>query len=232
MSRADEFTSGAKSPVSKYLQWDSAERTFKYWNKEASKNEYIKIPANFVVLKEMATITGFHEPTQSGIYSNEVAAVNLKTQELTVKTGKGLVIAKGIYGDIKPILATSGAKFATSVYALLNGELVCLKLAGSSFSAWYDFVAENRKQFLSNSIDILSVEDKKKGATKYTQPVFTLGKAIDDATNSKAESAYTELVSYMNSRDSSKVEMPESVRAEEVQAPQFGDAPETSDLPF
>jgi hypothetical protein len=231
MSRADEFSSSAKSPVTKYLQWDSAERTFKYYNKDASKNEYIKMPVNFVVLKEMATISGFHEPSQSGIYSNEVATANLKTQELTVKTGKGITIAKGIYGDIKPILATSGAKFAMSVYALLGGELVCLKLSGSSFSAWYDFVAENRKAFLSNSVEILSVEDKKKGATKYTQPVFTLGKAIEADVNTKAETSYAELVSYMKGRDS-KVDAPELVHAEEVQSPKFGDAPETSDLPF
>lgn len=231
MSRADEFTSGAKSPVAKYLQWDSAERTFKFYNKEASKNEYIKMPINFVVLKEMATISGFHEPSQSGIYSNEVATTNLKTQELTVKTGKGITIAKGIYGDIKPTLATSGAKFAMSVYALLNGELVCLKLSGSSFSAWYDFVAENRKQFLTNSVEILSVEDKKKGATKYTQPVFTLGKDIQADVNAKAETAYAELVSYMKSRDN-KVDAPELVHAEEVAQPKFEEAPETSDLPF
>jgi hypothetical protein len=231
MSRADEFSTGAKSPVTKYLQWDSAEKTFKYYNKEASKNEYIKIPVQFVVLKEMATISGFHEPTQSGIYSNEVATANLKTQELTVKTSKGLNIAKGIYGDIKPILATSGAKFAMSVYALMNGELVCLKLSGSSFSAWYDFVAENRKAFLSNVVSVLSVEDKKKGATKYSQPVFSLGANIPAGDNDKAEVAYAELVSYMKGRDS-KPEVAELVHAEEVVSPKFGDAPEISDLPF
>jgi hypothetical protein len=231
MSRADEFSSSAKSPVAKYLQWDSAERTFKHYNKETSKDEYIKMPMNFVVLKEMATISGYHEPTKSGIYSNELATINLKTQELTVKTSKGLLIAKGIYGDIKPTLATAGAKFAMSVYALLNGELVCLKLSGSSFSAWYDFVEKNRKQFISNSVEILSVEDKKKGATKYTQPVFTLGKAIADDVNAKAETAYAELVSYMKSRDN-KVDAPELVHAEEVAQPKFEEAPDTSDLPF
>lgn len=231
MSRADEFSSSVKSPVAKYLQWDSAERTFKYYNKEASKNEYVKMPISFVVLKEMATISGFHEPSQSGIYSNEVATTNLKTQELTVKTSKGLTIAKGIYGDIKPVLATSGAKFAMAVYALMNGELVCLKLSGSSFSAWYDFVADNRKAFLSNVVSILSVEDKKKGATKYTQPVFTLGANIEADVNAKAETSYADLVIYMKGRDN-KVETPELVHAEEVPAPAFGEAPETSELPF
>jgi hypothetical protein len=186
---------------------------------------------NFVVLKEMATISGYHTPTKSGIYSNELATINLKTQELTVKTSKGLLIAKGIYGDIKPTLATAGAKFAMSVYALLNGELVCLKLSGSSFSAWYDFVEKNRKQFISNSVEILSVEDKKKGATKYTQPVFTLGKTIADDVNAKAETAYAELVSYMKGRDN-KVDVPELVHAEEVAQPKFEEAPDTSDLPF
>lgn len=231
MSRADEFLSSAKSPVAKYLDWDSAERTFKHYNKEAKKTEHIKIPTSFVVLKEMATIVGFHEPTQSGIYSNEVSAVNLKKEELTVKTSKGLTIAKGFYGDIKPTLATSGAKFGMAVYALMDGELVCLKLKGSSFSAWFDFVAENRKLFLTNLVDILSVVDMKKGATKYTQPVFTLGKVIEPAISEKAEEAYTELVTYMKSR-SNKPDAPELVHAEEVEAPKFGDAPETSDLPF
>lgn len=230
MSRADEFSSAAKSPVTKYLQWDSAERGFKFYNKEASKNEYVKTPLSFISLKEMATIAGFHEPSNTGIYSNELPLASLKTNEFNVRT-KNSTIVKGIYSDIKGTLASSGAKFAMSVYALMNGELVCLKLSGSSFSGWYDFVAENRKLFLTNSVDVLSVEDKKKGATKYTQPVFTLGKAISNADNEKAEVAYSELVSYMKSREA-KPDTIEDVRAEEVELPIFAAAPEVSDLPF
>ncbi len=232
MARADEFSTGAKSPVKKYLEWDSAERGFKYYDKESAKNVYVKAPLSFISLKEMATIRGFHEPSQSGIYSNELPLQEFGTKELVVKTFKGNVLAKGIYKDIKATLASSGAKFGMAVYALLGEDLVCITLKGSSFSAWYDFVADNRKSFLTNSIDILTVEDKKKGATKYTQPVFTLGKEISKADGDKAEVVYEELITYIKSR-ATQAEAPQAVHAEEVPAPAFGAAPDLGqDLPF
>lgn len=231
MARADEFSTGTKSPVKKYLKWDSAEKSFKYYDKEANKNVYVGIPVKFISLKEMATIGGFHEPSQSGIYSNELPTSALKTKELTVKTFKGITIAQGIYGDIKPNLAAAGAKFAISLYAMLNGELVCISLMGSSFSAWYDFAGENRKDFLSNTIEIKATVDKKKGATKYSEPVFTLGGNIDEAENVKAEKAYEELTAYLNARGVQQ-EAPQVIQAEEVVAPVFAAAPEVSDLPF
>lgn len=231
MARADEFSTGTKSPVKKYLKWDSAEKSFKYYDKEANKNVYVGIPVKFISLKEMATIGGFHEPSQSGIYSNELPTSALKTKELTVKTFKGITIAQGIYGDIKPNLAAAGAKFAISLYAMLNGELVCISLMGSSFSAWYDFAGENRKDFLSNTIEIKATVDKKKGATKYSEPVFTLGGNIDEADNVKAEKAYDELTAYLTARGVQQ-DAPQAIQAEEVIAPVFAAAPEVSDLPF
>lgn len=232
MARADEFSTSVKSPVKKYLEWDSAERGFKYYDKEKATNLYVKAPLTFVCLKEMATIRGFHEPSGAGIYSNELPLSDFGTKELVVKTFKGNVLAKGIYKDIKATLASSGAKFGMAVYALLDNELVCITLKGSSFSAWYDFVADNRKSFLTNYVDLLAVEDKKKGATKYTQPVFTLGKEISKEDGAKGDVAYDELVAYIKGR-SAQFEAPQAVHAEEVPAPTFAPAPDlTSDLPF
>lgn len=230
MSRADEFSTSTKSPVAKYLQWDSEGRTFKMYDKKTEAKGFAKLPIKFVVLRQMPMITGFHKPTQTGIYSNELTSSELNTKEFVVRT-KNAELIKGIYSDIKPNLAAFGAKFGVNVYALMDGELVCIKLSGSSNSAWIDYTLVNRQSLVSNEVEVLSVLDKKNGATKYTQPVFTIGKTLDKATSDKAEEVYAELVSYMKERDS-KPEVAELIHSEEVQQPVFTEAPEVSDLPF
>jgi len=236
MSRADNYKPTIESPVKKYLSWSSNDKCFKYYDKEQAKDVLVKIPLTFVHLDELATIKGWDEKSESGIYSNEVRSTRL--EELNVRSFKGGELVKGIYQDIKLRVQAAGGVFHTSIYVFLNGEVVNLSFKGAALMGWSDFAKENRKSFLGNTIEILTSADGKKGAVKFSTPVFTLGQPIGLAENEKAESAYGLLKSYL---DAKKVqpELPvEAVVAENLASKNIPDYPvletttEIDNLPF
>jgi hypothetical protein len=102
---------------------------------------------------------------------------------------------------------------------------------------WSDFAKENRRNFGGNTIEILTAAEGKKGAVKFSTPVFTLGKPIGLTDNEKAEDAYTLLKAYL---DAKKVqpELPvEAVVAENLASKNVPEYPVLenagdSDLPF
>jgi len=234
MSRADNYKPTIESPVKKYLSWSSNEKCFKYYDKEQAKDVLLKLPVSFVHLDELATIKGWDEKSESGIYSNEVRSTKL--EEFNVRSFKGGEIIKVIYQDIKLRIQASGGVFHTSMYVYLNGEVVNLSFKGSALMGWSDFAKENRKNFGGNTIEILAAAEGKKGAVKFSTPVFTLGKPIGLTENEKAEDAYTLLKAYL---DAKKVqpELPvEAIVAENLASKNVPDYPvlETTieDLPF
>lgn len=208
MPRADEYTGQLSNPVKKYLTWDSDNKCFKHYNKEIKQNISVKLPLSFIVLKQMTTIKGFSEKDGCGIYANELPLNQLKTKEFNVKTLKGRSLVSGTYEKIKADLAVLGGKFANNIYAYLDGEIVCITLVGSSFSAWYDFTAKESSAVKNNFVSITSAEDKKKGKTVYTQPIFTVGAEIDEKVGADADKAYDDIVAYIKGRENSSTEEP------------------------
>lgn len=206
MPRADEFVGQLSNPVKKYLTWDSDNKCFKHYNKEIKQNIQVKLPMNFVVLKQMTTIKGFSEKDGCGIYSNELPLNQLKTKEFNVKTMKGRTLVSGTYEKIKGDLAVLGGKFANNIYVYLNGEIVCITLVGSSFSAWYDFTAKENQAIKNNLIVIASAEEKKKGKTVYTQPVFTVGDLISGDVEKASDDAYDQIAAYIKGRENSSTQ--------------------------
>lgn len=162
------------NPASKFIEWKGGEGKFSFYNKETKENVDMPKEMYIIVLDQLVTITGFSEPDNSGIWSNEVKYST--TEELIVKTKSG-EIAKGFYKDIKDKIKVSGGNFAKSVYACLiipqeDGqkpklELVNFKFAGSSLSPWIDVKATD-----DGSVIKLSTNDVelKKGASKYFAP--------------------------------------------------------------
>jgi hypothetical protein len=234
MSRADNYKPTIESPVKKYLSWSSNEKCFKYYDKEQAKDVLVKLPTSFVHLDELATIKGWDEKSESGIYSNEVRSTKL--EEFNVRSFKGGEIIKGIYQDVKLRIQGAGGIFHTSMYVYLNGEVVNLSFKGSALMGWSDFAKENRRNFGGNTIEILTAAEGKKGAVKFSTPVFTLGKPIGLTENEKAEGAYTLLKAYL---DAKKVqpELPvEAIVAENLASKNVPEYPvldtANDDLPF
>jgi hypothetical protein len=236
MPRADEFSNQVTNPVKKYLKWDSEKKAFGYWSKDLSKTIHIPIPTKLVFLKQLACIRGFHEPSNSGIYSNEVSFFDLKKAELDVRTFGKKQIAKGTYDKIKGDVIASGGKFSSSIYAYMDGELVCLQLVGSSYSAWYDFSNTESSKMSHSYLVVEGSVDKKKGKTLYSEPIFVIGDAISKEDSAKADNAYDEFVAYLDAKGNAPKEQEsariESVEAEEIPAPAFNNAPVTDDLPW
>jgi hypothetical protein len=104
----------------------------------------------------------------------------LGQEPLTVRTNKGTTISKGLYKDIKEKVLASGGKYYRSIYFVLDGRIVNLKLKGSATATWGDFATKNKGKFLTNYIVVENFEQRKSGGIKFTVPIFTIGEEIAD----------------------------------------------------
>ncbi|MCR9064728.1 MAG: hypothetical protein NXI00_12220 [Cytophagales bacterium] len=196
MSRRDEFKSTSKNPATKFLEWKSDLQALSYYDKEQGQNIEVKLPFKFLVLKEMHTVKGWDDASGSGIYANEV--VNIGQDQLTVKSFKGGVLAKGIYKDIKPVIEPKGAHYSKSIYALLDGEIVNLQFKGACVQSWGDFTQKARKRLPDEFVTIVSAEERVKGKVKYSVPVFQFTGVISKEEDVTAEAKYKELEEYFS----------------------------------
>lgn len=181
----DEIGNGkSKNPCKKFIQFKGGK--FKYWDKAAEKNVEIPIPFGFTVIGEMQTCKGWHKPSNSAIYSNEVYRGQ---QQMTVRSFKGGEIAKGYWRDIKDSVKASGGRFCNSVYAVMDNEVVNFQLTGAGCSAWI-----NKEP--GDIVKVQKLEDKKNGATEYKVPVFEAEEANEDD-RVHAKEVGTDLISYL-----------------------------------
>ena len=125
-----------ENPVKKFIEYKAEESTFQYWDKKQEKNIPLELPVQFIVLDELATITGYCEVAKSNLYSNEVHNLNL--QMLNVKSFKGGVHLMGKYADIKEIWedSTGFVEFSTRCG---------LKLSVREIISYWNKFEENKK---------------------------------------------------------------------------------------
>lgn len=199
MPRSEAYQEKVESPVSKYLSWSSNDKCFTYYDKEAQENKKVNLPIKLIHFSDFGTIKGFHDASNSGIYSNEVKSVS--KEPLNVKAFKGGEIASGLYKDIKGKVNASGGVYNASIYGLIGNEIVNLSFKGASLQQWSEFKKEYRRLFLTNYILINSSKDMKKGSVKYSVPQFELGDKITDAESKKADASYDSLGEFFNYRE-------------------------------
>lgn len=158
------------NPAKRFFKWSGSKGQLVYYDKEKQEEIEVKLPFEFLVLDQLATITGYCEQDQSNYWSNEVRSV--AKEELTVRTSKGTKEV-GLYKDLTEV-RSKGAKYAKSVYvAYLDGDdfvIGNLKASGAALTAWIElsnkYVLDNGKVRLTGS------EEGKKGATTYFIPKF------------------------------------------------------------
>lgn len=191
------------NPAVRFLEWNSEKGQFKYYDRETKENVDVPLPIKFYVLDELTNIKGYSDKYQSGIWSNEVK--NITTQKLKAvckdKTGKIITLGEGFYQSIKDSLAVAGGKYTRSLYvAMLNDkdeyEIVNLQLRGAAFSGWLDFCNEKRGSIMTDEITCADFKREKKGATKYTIPLFTSELASEEG-NEAAIALDVELQEYL-----------------------------------
>jgi hypothetical protein len=166
------------NPCKRFIDYSGDSGTFYFYDKEKEEKINVPLPIYFVVLDELATITGFNEKHSCGIYSNEIhSTVN---EILRVKTFKGGLSITGHYKEISDEVKSNGGKFTKSVYAMLVGkgitpELVNFKFKGSAFNGWLD-KKFNPTEYVTGIVDLL---EQTKGKNKYLVPVFKAFKLSD-----------------------------------------------------
>jgi len=186
-------TEKRKNPATKFLEWKSKEKCFEYWDKSQSANVKVEPPFKFMFLEHFHTIKGWHDASSSRIYSNEVKFIG--KESVKVKSFKGGDIVDGIYKDIRLKILDAGGKYHRSVYVVDDsGDIINLQLKGAVVAAYSDFLNENENKIEGSWCEINTVKDHKKGATKYSTPDFTIGKAFTKAEMALANEKYLDIV--------------------------------------
>ncbi len=185
----------SQNPAKKFLSWKSDDKCFSYYDKQKEENVKVELPLNIVILEHYHTVKGWHDKSESGIYSNEVFAIG--SDELEVKAFKGGLIAKGLYKEIKGQIKDAGAHYSRSIYAVTNDlEIINISLKGSGVSAYSDFIQDfGDNNFDKHWVKISGAKELKKGKVTYSVPVFEKGAKIKD--KSKLMPFAEELQEYM-----------------------------------
>ena len=214
MSRLERVERKSSNPTSKFMSWKSTEKAFVYYDKSLSENVTVKLPLKIAFLEHYHTIKGWNDKSESGIYSNEVFSIGI--EPLAVKSFKGGEIASGLYKEIRNKVRDNGGVYHRSVYVMLeDGSLANLSFKGSVVSAYSDFCKENDNKFEQKWIEINSFEEKKKGATKYTVPIFTAGNEFTLEEDSNIVDIAKILQNYMDTYIAKGIEVTYTVESTE-----------------
>lgn len=205
MSRKAEFSGNFEKPAAFYLEWSSDEKAFRFYNRETRENELFNHDLKFLVLKEMHTVKGWHDKSQSGIFANEVKEIG--KEALEVKSFKGGTLARGIYKDIKDIISNVGGRYVKSVYAMLeDGTIVNFAFKGAVVQQWGDTFNKARRRFADEWVILDTIEEKQKGKVRYTVPSFKFGGVISDEAEVLADKVYKELESKLSNTPTRETE--------------------------
>lgn len=199
MSRSNPNT-GSSNPSTRWHEWAGDKGGVRYFDKAALANVDVPYPFTFVLLDETATIKGWHDASDSGIYSNEVR--DTRQEVFVVKAFKGGEIANGVYAGIRDRVGNLGGHFVANLYiAYRDGadlRIGSIQFKGAALKEWMEFRKANRKALYEKGIAITGATQGKKGSITYYTPKFGLV-AVSDETNAKAVELDKELQEYLRS---------------------------------
>jgi hypothetical protein len=204
-----EMTSSKSSnPSTRFMEWNSAKKTFTYYDKQLSERVDVKLPVKFVLINEYSKVGGWDSVSDSKIVSNEVE--NRNTQAITVKTfdkkdasgkvlSKSRVIASGMYNEIKDAVGKAGCDFYASIYVMLeDGSIANIALKKSALSSWINFNSLVGSRVNNQWIQVSKSIDKKTGAINYSVPEFEIGSVFKKEEMALVEGATQTLKAYMD----------------------------------
>ena len=197
------------NPSQRWHEWDGENGQVRYFDKEAKslkdptkkgQNIICPLPFTFIVLDETATVKGWHEASESGIYSNEVR--DTRADVLVVKAFKGGILAEGLYANIRDRVAAMDGYFVTNIYigykdAAGQLQIGALQFKGASLNNWVEFKNKHRAEIYKKAVNIVSFTQHKKGKIDYRKPVFSIN-AISDKTDAEAKALDMLLQQYLN----------------------------------
>jgi hypothetical protein len=214
MSRSNP-TDAARNPATRWFEFASgADGGFvRYYDKENEKQVPLGDSQNggkfvFILLDELATVKGWHDSSDSGIFANEVRDTRQDT--LVVRSFKGGDLASGLYASIKDRIVAVGGHFVASCYiAYKDGDSLKIgniRFKGAALSAWMEFkkacptkkdaAGKSVKAYYVDAVKIEGFEQQKKGGTTFRVPVFGLV-PISAESNAQAIALDGELQAYL-----------------------------------
>lgn len=189
------------NPAVRWHEWDGENGTPRYYDKDKEKRISLPKDFTFILLDQLSTVKGFHEKSQSGIFSNEVR--DTRNEPMTVKSFKGGLISQGFYQQIREKVAASGGCFVSNCYIgfKLDKKAKALTLGsfqfkGAALSAWFEFVKENRAEIYKQAVHISGSKHMKKGKIEYEIPLFELI-PISEKTDAEAKALDVALQDYL-----------------------------------
>lgn len=243
MSRSNPHVN-APSPAVRWFEWNGEHGTVRYYDKTDKVNYDVALPFTFLLLDELASVRGWHDASESGIYSNEVR--DTRAEPMVVKSFKGGVLSEGFYKDIKDRVNTLGGQFVANCYIAFkdNGGLVIgsLRFKGAALGAWMEFRKSNRAALYTQAVNVTGFTEGKKGRIVFRVPTFATKDVAGDTNETAKELDKTLqewLSAYFGRRTNDRVEpastshREDSESAEDSYTDQAAGAPLTDeDIPF
>lgn len=161
------------SPVTRIFEWSGSTGELKYYDREKQVAVGVNLPFEFLVLDQLACVTGFSKNAKARIWSNELRPEDLKTEPIIVQT-KGEQLYNGIYTK-----GMGGGEYGytQAVYLMFlnketgNYEIGKFMAAGAARGAWFDF--RKGKNVEEGKVLITGRGDEEKnGATTFYRPTF------------------------------------------------------------
>lgn len=212
MSRSNP-TINTPNPATRWLQWKGGDDFGLYfYDKEKKANVKVKIPFTFMLLEQLAAVTGYNNKLKTGLRSNVVR--DTSEESLVVKYGTGATVASGHWSEIKDRVKGAGGKFCAHVYGAYktaDGLQICvLQMSGCALGPWFDFVKANRgpvdnpfkagdklPKMYSGAIVMEAGAVNSEGPIPFTPPTFRMT-ACTAETNTLAIALDRELQAYFD----------------------------------
>lgn len=225
MSRSNPTENSTPNPAVRWFEWNGEHGVVRYYDKETKKNVDVGSDFTFILLDQLGSVRGWHDASDSGIYSNEVK--DTRQEVLVVKAVKGGELATGIYKDIKDRVNTLGGQFVANCYiAFKNGAglaIGSLRLKGAALGAWMEFTKAHRADLYKKAVRINDFTEGKKGRIVFRVPNLSL-KDISPETDAIAVALDQELQVFFDSYfKRTKREQVDVQHTEEPQEPGFAD---------
>lgn len=213
MSRSNPTENSTPNPAVRWFEWNGEHGLVRYYDKDTKKNVDVGADFKFMLLDQLGSVRGWHDASESGIYSNEVK--DTRADVLIVKAFKYGTIAEGFYQDIKLKVNAAGGQFTTNCYIAFKMDnkltIGSLRIKGAALGAWMDFVKAHRADLYKQAVRITGFNEGKKGRIVYRVPIFELFN-VSPETNQQAEALDATfqafLTTYLKRTTSDRAEAP------------------------
>lgn len=200
MSRSNP-SDNIPNPSTRWFEWNGGNTggIVRFYDKEAKSNRDCPLPLTFIILDELSCVRGWHEQSESGIYSNEVR--DTRQEVMLVRSFKGGDLAVGLYANIRDRVGNLGGYYQSSIYIAYRDDAGALAIgnigfAGAALQSWMEFRKAHRLDIYKQAVQIVGFTEGKKGSVVYRVPTFKL-KALGEETNAQALELDKELQAYL-----------------------------------